>query len=166
MLHLIVNLILRLLLCAVITYLAWREAELIGLVFSSLVIGLALSSPILELLINLRQLIKHGAFSNLNGRYYAFQERAIDIIEDDNHECWLSLADVRMIIKGFPRDSVIVKLYPDDILVDKKNGESRIRSRALVNYLQSSTNVNAIKFKIWIERELIFPRKQLMVDKK
>lgn len=164
MLHLIANLTFRLLLCVVIAYLAWRQAEVIGLVFSSLIFGLALSSPILELVSHLKHAIKHGVFSNINGRHYVFQNISIDIIEDDNYACWLNLKDVRKVIEGFPRDSVINKMYPDDFIIDNKSGESRLRANALVNYLQDSSNVTAMKFKLWIEREVIFPRKQLILS--
>lgn len=164
MLHLIANLTFRLLLCAVIAYLAWRQAEVIGLVFSSLVFGLALSSPILELVSHLKHSIKYGVFSNINGRHYEFQNTAIDIIEDDNHECWLSLKDIRRIIEGFPRDSVVAKIYPDDFMIDKKLGGTRLSAKALVNYLQNSSNVTAIKLKLWIEREVIFPSEKPRLD--
>lgn len=160
MLHLIANLTFRLLLCVVIAYLAWRQADVIGLVFSSLIFGLALSTPILELVSHLKHSIKHGVFSNLNGRHYVFQNISIDIIEDDNHVCWLSLKDVRKVIEGFPRDAVIVKLYPDHFIIDNKTGVSRLSANALVNYLNHSSNVTATKFKLWIEREVIFPTKR------
>jgi hypothetical protein len=159
MLSLIANLTFRLLLCAVMTYLAWRQADVIGLVFSSLVFGLALSSPVLELMTHFSSHIRHRAFSKVNGRHYVFQTISIDIIEDENQQCWLRLADVRKVIEGFPRDSVIVKLYPDEFMIDKKLGGTRIGAKALVNYLQNSSNVTAMKFKLWIEREVIFPRK-------
>lgn len=161
MLNLIGNLTFRLLLCAVIAYLAWQQADVIGLIFASLVFGLALPSPILALLSHLKRSIKYGVFSNNNGRHYEFQNIGIDIIEDNNHECWLSLKDVRKVIEDFPRDAVVVTLYPDDFVIDKKNGKSRLRANALVSYLQRSSNVTAMKFKLWIEREVIFPKKQL-----
>lgn len=150
MLHLLGNLIFRLLLCAIITYLAWLQAGVIGLIFSSLVFGIALSSPILDLFINSSSLLKQRVFSSSNGRCYVFDDRAIDIHTDENHECWLNLADVRKVIKGFPKDAVIAKLCPHDLITDKQHKRLRIRAITLVNYLQSSSNVTAMKFKLWI----------------
>lgn len=158
MLDLINNLTFRLLLCAVIAYLAWRQDDVIGLIFSSLVFGLALSGPILELIINLSAILKQSVYSNSNGRLYVFEDRAIDIHADENNECWISIAEARKVIKGFPKDAVIVKLYPHDLIIDKKRKFLRIRAVALVNYLQSSSNITAMKFKLWIEREVIFPK--------
>ena len=158
MLSLMVNITFRLLLCAAITYFAWRQADVIGLVFSSLVFGLALSSPMLELITHFGSHIRHSALSKVNGRHYVFQNISIDIIDDENQQCWLRLADVRKVIDGFPRDTVIIKLYPNEYMVDRTFGATRIQATALVNYLQNSNNVTALKFKLWLEREVVFPR--------
>lgn len=131
---------------------------MVGLIFSSLVFGLALSNPILELIINFSAFLKKSVYSNLNGTHYVFEDRAIDIHSDENNECWISLADARKVIKGFPKDAVILKLYPHDLIFDKNRKFLRIRAVALVNYLQSSSNITAMKFKLWIEREVIFPK--------
>lgn len=67
MLHFIANLTFRLLLCAVITYLAWLQDDVIGLIISSLAFGVALASPTLELITNFSLLLKRSVFSNLIG---------------------------------------------------------------------------------------------------
>lgn len=150
----------RLLLCIVLAYFAWQQAGVIGLVFSSLIFGIALANPLLELMAHINILLKQSVLSGAYGRHYVFQMTTIDIVQDEHRQLWLSLNDVRLVINGFPRDAVLFRLYPNDCVFDKKLRGSRINALALVNYLQASKNVTALKFMRWIEREVIFPSQQ------
>lgn len=155
--HLYLRFFVRLLLCVVFAFVAWRQADAIGLIFSSLVFGIALASPLLDLLLHTKLLLKQGVLSVVHGRRYVFQMTDIDIVQDAHQQCWLSIMDVRRVIKRFPKDTVVIKLYPHDVMYDKKLRGSRIRATALVDYLQQSKNLTALKFMQWIEREVIFP---------
>lgn len=155
--HLYPRFLVRLLLCVVFAYVAWRQADAIGLIFSSLVFGIALASPFLDLLLHTKLLLKQRVLSGVHSRHYVFQMTDIDIVRDAHQQCWLSVMDVRRVIKRFPKDNVVMKLYPNDVMYDKKLRGSRIRAAALVDYLQRSKNITALKFMQWIEREVIFP---------
>ena len=157
--HTLFNLFLRSFICCVLMYFAWRQYQAIGLAFSSVLAGLALSHPLMQLVSDLKNSLKRAAYASLQGRCYAFQNVLMDITEGKRDQRWLRVADVRKVLEGFPKDAVLLQRYPIACKHDKRIADLRIEANALVDYLQSSTKQNAHQFRHWLERKVIFPAK-------
>ncbi|MDB5857030.1 MAG: hypothetical protein JWQ76_719 [Ramlibacter sp.] len=155
--RILLRILFRLALCSVAAYLLWRKLGASGLAFSAPIFGVALARPIIELVAEFTGLVKHAALADLQGRNFEHRGQRLDISEDGQAHRWVSVRDVRKIIPSFPRDAVLRTQFPDDLLHDASLGGERIRADALLAYLRKATETEAIKFRNWLERDVVYP---------
>ncbi len=147
----------RLVICGLISYLAWRQLGLIGLAVSAPVFGLALAGPLMDALGSTRRLAKQLALRDIEGQHFAFKNSAIRVTEDDAGSRWLRTSDVRKVIPDLPRDAVLKKLLGASADTFDNGSELYVRAQALETYLRKATNANSVSFKNWVQKEVIFP---------
>ena len=147
----------RLLVCAVVTWLFWRWKGPFGLVFSAPLWGVALARPVIDLLSSTRRAAKAMAYARTEGRYFEHHGHAIDVVDDEDHFRWLSIADVRTIIPGLPRDAALQRQFPEGVRADRSLKGHRILAEALLDYLSKSTDSDTLRFRNWLEREVVKP---------
>lgn len=147
--------------CALLTYVVWRFLGTIALVVCAPLFGVALARPILDLLAGLGAATKQAALAPLAGRHYEHHGTPIDIVEDESHRRWIRLAEVRKIISTLPRDAVMQHHYPEGCRLDTDSKVQRISADALHAYLCKSTDPASLRFKHWLEREVIYPAEQI-----
>jgi hypothetical protein len=140
-----------------ITYLVWKRIGTIGFVTCLPLFGMAFAKPILNGLGELRRLMRQSVYSGLQGRHYSFNEKSIEIIEDDDDYRWLKAADVRKILEHFPRDDSLLSLLGKRAETKGAMHDLWIRADGLQSYLAKSTAINSIRFKVWLERAVIIP---------
>lgn len=158
MVPLLLQIALRTAACALPTYAVWRFMGTIALVVCAPLFGVALARPILDLLAGLGAATKQAALAPLAGRHYEHHGTTIDIVEDESHRRWISLADARRVIATLPRDAVMQLQFPQACRAD---GGLRISAEALHAYLRKSTDPASIRFRNWLEREVIYPAEQV-----
>jgi len=158
---LLLQIALRTAVCALVTYAVWRILGTVALVVCAPLFGVALARPILDLLGALAAATKQAALAPLAGRHYEHHGTPIDIVEDETHRRWIRLADVRKIISTLPRDAVMQHQYPGGCRLDTDSKIQRISAVALHAYLRKATDPASLRFKHWLEREVVYPAEQI-----
>ena len=152
---------LRLVLCSAVTYLLWRVLGAVGIVACAPLFGIALARPILDLLGGSPRLARQLAFRAVEGRHFEHRGRALDIVEDKAHYRWLLLSHVRRFVPDLPSDPSLRHRFPEGVWTSAAGRDSRIQAEALFDCLQGCSDADLLKFRHWLERDVIFPAQQL-----
>jgi hypothetical protein len=155
MTSLLLRIALRALLCAAMTWWMYTKLGLVAVPIAAPLFGAALARPLIDLLEAMHQSGKEHILREAQGRYWAHRGTRVDIAEDDDDARWLLLTDVRKIVPGLPRDEVMRKQYADRVAVLEPAPGLRIRADALADYLQKSTDTSSLKFKTWLDHEVM-----------
>lgn len=151
MFALLQRIFLRLLLCCAASYLLWRGLGPVGLAVSSPIFAMAFARPIFDVFSGVRRTAKRLALISVEGHYYSHRGQPIEVLEDEEHHRWLRLIDVRKLLKGLPQEAVLALQFPQRVQ------DRRIRADALRDFLSKSQEGEALRFKNWLERELLVP---------
>jgi hypothetical protein len=157
MIRIVLRILFRLVLCAVASYFMWRRFGASGLAMSAPIFGVALARPIIDLVAEFSGLAKRVALADLEGRNFEFRGCRLNVAEHDDGHRWISVRDVRKVLPSFPRDAVLRSQYPADLVHDAALKGERIRAEALLTHLRKATETDSIKFRNWLERDVIFP---------
>lgn len=149
-----------LLVCGTLAYGAWRAMGWVGVVLSAPIFGAAVARPLLELVGAIARGTKALALGSTEGRHYAFRGQSIDITEDDAPYRWLLTDDVRKVIVDLPSDKLLQRLYPDGLHAVGRPAAMRIQAEALADYLRKSSDPTSIRFKRWVERDVLLPARK------
>lgn len=133
----------------------WRLFGLAGIVFAAPGVGALLARPLINLVAESNYAGKSAALADVQGRYFAHKGSRIDIAEDDNDARWLLATDVRKIVPGLPRDEVLLKQFGERVGAVEGFAGFRIRADALADYLQKATDTPSLKFRVWLDREVL-----------
>ena len=155
--RILLRILFRLALCSLAAYLMWRRLGPSGLAFSAPIFGVALARPIIDLVGEFSGAARNAALADLQGRNFEHRGQRLDISEDEQAHRWVSVRDVRKVIASFPRDAVLRARFANDLLHDAALGGDRIRADALLAYLRQATEAESIKFRNWLEREVVIP---------
>jgi hypothetical protein len=140
--------------------LAWQWMGAMSLAICSPMYAFLLTRPILSLLSQTYQAIRALAFRRVSGRHFEHRGTMLDIVDDDAGHRWLSLNDVRKIIPGLPSAQSLLHRYPDGVRMSKHPAASRIQAETLARYLDTATAPDSLRFKHWLDREVVFPARQ------
>ena len=148
---------LRLLVCGAVAYGLWRVLGPIGLAASAPVFGITLAKPLFELVAEFGHAARGLAYADLAGRHFEHRGFALDIRDDEHHHRWLSTRDVRKVIRALPREAVLQRQFPEGVRLDPGIRGHRISADALMHYLSKSTHGDSVRFRNWLEREVVLP---------
>jgi hypothetical protein len=157
MLNIVLRIVFRLLLCCAAAFLLWYRLGASGLALSAPIFGVVLARPIIDLVGEFAISAKHGALANLHGRNFEHRGFRLDISEDEFPYRWISVRDVRKVLPSLPRDEVLRAQFPKDLLHDASLKGERIRADTLLAYLRKATETDSIKFRNWLERDVVHP---------
>ena len=160
MTRIVLRILLRLALCCVASYVMWWKWGATGLAVSAPIFGVALARPIIDLVAEFSLLAKSVALADLEGRNFEFRGLRLDVAEYTDGYRWIALRDVRKVLPALPRDAVLRAQFPQDLVHDTGVKGERIRAEALLAYLRKATEVEAIKFRNWVERDVVFPARR------
>jgi hypothetical protein len=146
----------RLALCCGVLYALWPTWGPFAILipFAPLV-GISLARPLQDLLEELHLAGKEHALGDLQGKYWSHRGVRLSIEHDDDGMRWLLASDVRKLLPGLPRDEVLSMQFGDRSGVLEDAAGFRIRGDALAEYLLKSTDAASLKFKIWLDREVL-----------
>jgi hypothetical protein len=123
-------------------------APLIGVSFSRVVIDFAAA---------MNWEFRNAALKPYQGTYYSFQNITMNIFEDDDHCRWLPTKDLRKVLPALPSDAMLQKTYPRGFLWVHKPPQPHLRDDAVLHYLNSAQTPQGIKFKNWLDRNVVYP---------
>ena len=155
MARIVFTILVRLALCSAVTWYFYRTFELVAVVVAAPAFGVALARPLIDLFAEIGHHGKTHALAGLQGRYWSHRGARIDVAQDDEGARWLLAADVRKVIGGLPRDEVLGKQFGDRAGVVESVEGFRIRADALGEYLQKSTDAASLRFRTWLDREVM-----------
>lgn len=150
-----------LMLAGALWYIGWQiepaKGFPIAIAVSAPLIGLAAVPLIGAASSRTLRLAKEIAYRDVEGRHYAYKGRSIRVHEDLVGDRWLCVRDIRKIIKNLPRDEVWAKMAPDDLGRIDARKELFLRAQALDHYLSRNQDDVAVRFRNWLDREVILP---------
>ena len=160
MTRILATIALRLALCTAISWAVWRWFGLSTMVPTLALFGILLARPLLDLAGALRDGMKHAQLSAVEGRHYAFRGRAVQVLDDADRRRWVRLADVRAIIGFTANDGALAIAYPDGVRQLGRPAEAHISEEALVAHLRKERAPEAVRLRVWVEREIVFPARR------
>jgi len=150
----------RLVLCGLVTYAAFRFGGLTTAVASVVLYAVALPKPLLDLASELRHLYRRAHWRDREGRHYVYHGMPLTVHEDVDHRRWVGLAGVRAIVGFTASDATLRVAYPDAWQMLGRPPAPCLRDDALIAHLKTERAPTALKFRHWVEREIAFPARR------
>ena len=160
MTRLAIQLALRVVLCLLLGWLAWKTFGPLGLLAGGAALALALPRPLLNLAGELRRMMRARVWRDLEGRHYAFRGRPVQVLEDVSHSRWVCAADVRAISGSTASDGALLLTYPSGFRRLGKPAQGYFSDEALLLHLAKEPGAGALRFRHWVEREISFPARR------
>jgi hypothetical protein len=154
-----------LILCIVVVLLMWTAGWMIGgpgsfalaVVFSAPIVGLSARYWLPGLLGGSVRAVRQLAYRDIEGRHYEFKGRAMMVREDLDGDRWVRTQDIQKVLAGFPRDAVLRQMFPEALGQAEARHGLFLRAQALDSYLERNQDDIAVRFRHWLQREVIFP---------
>lgn len=151
----------RLLLCAVVSWVLWRYFGMALAVVSAPLYGVALARPLIELASRLRHAARAAVWRPLEGRYFVYRGTPVQVIEDEDHRRWVRAADVRAIVGHTASNGALALSYPSGWRTMGQPAGPHFSDEALIAHLAKERSPEALRFRHWAEREIAFPAERL-----
>ena len=148
---------LRVLVGCLVAALFWYLLGAFGLAMSAPLFGALLARPLLELMAELRASTRALAYADVKGQYFEHWGMRLRVVEDERHHRWVAVDGVRRIMPGLPRDAVLRRQFPDGVREEPAAGGTVIHADALLAYLGRANEVESVKLRNWLEREVVRP---------
>jgi hypothetical protein len=108
---------------------------------------------------DLRHGLRRATLRDVQGRYYAFHGRPLQVLEDDDHRRWVRVGDLRAIVGFTATDGALALAYPSGF---RRIGEAGfVSDEALLIHLSREPGSAALKLRHWAEREITHPARQV-----
>jgi hypothetical protein len=140
---------------AVGTWYAYKIFGASAIVILAPLLGVLLARPLINLFADLGYAGKSAALADVQGRWFAHKGQRVDIAQDEDGARWLLSGDVRKILTGLPRDEVLAKQFAERTGTVEEAPGFRIRADALAEYLLKSQDAASLRFKKWIDHEVL-----------
>lgn len=134
----------------------WHFFGPFGLVFGMPVLAV-FAYPIIDIVTGYPRFVTRIVMRKVEGRYYEFRSRSLDIDIDDDAVCWVSTADVRKLVPTLAAEPVLLRLYPGQVKESGDPRQWRITAQALTLLLAKSSDPDVTKFSNWLEKDVARP---------
>lgn len=131
-------------------------AVLIGVLFSRIVVDAAAE---------LGWQLRRTALAPMGAKHYSFQSVPLRVIECDEYCRWIRSDDIRRVLDHFPGDATLQHLFPVGFARMGKRKQGYLRDDALLVHLAQASVPQAIKFKVWVERNVAAPAHKIRQQK-
>jgi len=146
--------------CTLLSWLVWRSFGAAPMVITLPLFGIALARPLLDLASELRHQMNRAHWRDVQGRHYAYRGRPVRVVEDDERRRWVRLADIRAIVGFTASDGALAIAYPEAVLRIGRPPEPHVRAEALLAHLEKERSPEAVRLRIWVERDIVFPARR------
>lgn len=156
------ELALRALCCAAIYALlyAWLGSHAWALVMVSPALGAAFAVPLIEAGSAAWRSGHQLAWRDVAGRHHAFQGQPVDVLDDEFGQPWVALPGLRRILPDLPPDLLLRQRFGDAWREPAGGQPARLRADALAQSLQAATQARSLRFRHWLERDVLFPARR------
>lgn len=101
--------------------------------------------------------VKEVAYRDVHGQYFEYKGHPLKIQQDDDGQRWIRLQDIRAVISALPRDEVMLRMQQHAVGRPQGARELFIEATALHRYLERHQSDPAIRFRNWLQREVVAP---------
>jgi hypothetical protein len=150
----------RLVLCGLVSYAAWRFGGLTSAVGTLVLYAVALPKPLIDLASEVRHLVRRAHWRDREGRHYVYHGMPLTVHEDVDHRRWIEVTGVRAIVGFTASDATLRVAYPEGWQVLGRPPAACLRDDALIAHLATERSPVALKFRHWVEREIAFPARR------
>lgn len=154
------TILIRLALCALVTWAVWRLGSAIAAIGTIALYGIALARPLVDLASELRHQVRRAHWHDREGRHYVFRGVPLSVHEDAEHRRWIRLADVRAVVGYTASDAALELTYPNGWRLLGRPSEPHLSDDALITHLTKERSPTTAKFRHWAEREIGFPARR------
>ena len=155
MLRLIASILLRTAFCAVVSFYAFKVMGPFALAIGAPLLGALLARPIIDLVAESHWSGKAAVLESVQGKWWMYRGHRFDIADDIENLRWLLTSDVRKVVDALPRDEVLERQFGERVGKVESFAGFRIRADALAEYLLKSHDTATVKFKVWLDREVM-----------
>jgi hypothetical protein len=150
----------RLALCLALSAFARWLFGATGLILGLLLLGVALARPLLDLASAVRHEMRRANWRDVHGHHFSFRGHSVRVVEDADHQRWVRLSDIRA-IAGFTASDASLKLtYPKGWQLYGRAPVPYLSDEALLEHLAKERAPTAVKLRLWVEREIVFPARR------
>ena len=137
----------------------WRWGPF-AMVWTSPLLAAAICRPVMNLVANLRHTVLAHTWLPVHGQHYVYKGVTINVLEDDEHRRWVSLADARKVVGFTATERALTLAYPERCQHFGKSG-AYLRDDALVEHIGKENNPAALRFRTWAERTIALPGRKV-----
>ena len=135
-----------------------------ALVLTSPLLAAALAYPLLTLMANLRHKAREHTWFPVHGKHFVYKGTTIEVLEDDDHCRWISLADIRKVVGLTASERALTVVYPGRFQLFSR-GRPYLRDDALVEHLGKENAQSALRFRTWVEHDIAFPGRRIRASR-
>lgn len=144
---------------AVYGLLAWKFGPFAAVILAP-GLAAAVARPIINLTGSLHGDARELVWKPALGQHYAYKGITIHVLEDDDYQCWIPLADLRKVMPRTPVEATLAIAYPGRV---QRVGDAKqvcLRDDAVIEHLGKQTDPAAIKFRNWVEKDVASPARR------
>ena len=131
----------------------------------AVLIGALFSRILIETAAELGWQLRRHAVGPMSGKRYRFQSTPLHVIECDEYCRWIRSDDIRLLLNRLPNDATLQRLFPVGFAHMGKLQRGYVRDDALLIYLAQANSPLAIRFKVWVERNVAAPAQKIRRQK-
>lgn len=146
--------------CVLVSWVAWQMSGAVGFCISLGAWGVLLAHPLIELAGAIRHGVRATVWSDVEGRHYVFHGIPVQVLEDADRLRWIRAADVRRCVGFTASDGALATTYPEGWRRMGRTGEPHFGEEALLVHLAKERSPQALRFRQWAEREVVFPARR------
>jgi len=125
-------------------------------VFLAVLVGVLFSRIVINAAAELGWQLRRMAIRPMEDQNYQFHGVPLRVIECEEHCRWILSDDIRRVLHHFPNDATLQRLFPVGFACMGERQRAYLRDDALLHYLSQ-----AIRFKVWVDRNLAAPARKI-----
>jgi hypothetical protein len=152
-------------LCLAVYALVGLQFGAFGLVLSSPLLAACIARPLLNLIGSMRQTLRERVWLPVHGDYFVFKGVRIEVVEDEDHCRWVRLADARKAAGLGATDAALAIRFGPRLVKMGRTAQLYLRDDALVELLSKSTDAHTLRFRHWVEADIVKPGAKIRSSK-
>ncbi len=136
---------------------------------ASPLVAYGIARPLMALVSDFRHKILGAVWLPVHGKHFVFRNVTIRVVEDDEGQRWVNLADVRKVVAATAPDRTLAISYPGRIADKGRPARPHLRDDALVTHLGTHREPETLRFRTWVDRSIAVPgrkvRENLSIDR-
>ena len=128
---------------------------------ASPLVAYAIARPLITLVSDLRHKLLGVVWLPVHGKHYVFRNVTIHVMEDDEGQRWVNLADVYKVVGSSVTERTLGVAYPGRVADMGSPARPHMRDDALVTHLGTKNQPEALRFRTWVERSIAVPGRKV-----